>query len=78
MLAKRINIIPIIAKADSLTAKERVIAKEKVSPFGGFLKLLQLLADIQREQIEVFSFPTDGEFQGLLVKKCIFARIVII
>jgi septin 7 len=76
-LHHKVNIVPIIAKADSLTEEECRLLKQRVSPLpappNGALPLpaaaalpdrscvVQILETIEEEKINVYRFPEESE-----------------
>jgi cell division control protein 11 len=64
-LSPRVNVIPVIGKADSLTPSELKGFKKRVSCFPDFLVLCliqgQIMEDIENYDIPVYNFPYDVE-----------------
>lgn len=66
-LSPRVNVIPVIGKADSLTPSELKGFKKRVGcSFAFFVRirahlLLQIMEDIENYDIPVYNFPYDVE-----------------
>ena len=64
-LSPRVNVIPVIGKADSLTPSELKAFKKRVRPAFSNLGLisgfLQIMEDIDHYDIPVYNFPYDVE-----------------
>ncbi|VEL29022.1 unnamed protein product [Protopolystoma xenopodis] len=57
-LETKVNIIPVIAKSDTITRSELKLFKERVSDFYFYS---QLMTEIHTNNIHVYQFPTDDE-----------------
>ena len=62
-LSKRVNIIPLIAKADTACKDELVRFKQKVFIFYNFtlLSILKIISELKAHKITIYQFPIEDE-----------------
>lgn len=62
-LSKRVNVIPVIAKADTACKDELIRFKQKVFCINYYIiySLIKVISELKAHQIEIYQFPIEDE-----------------